>query len=100
MNKSRQIFSELHSFFKYNDASKAIKSITTVMNSLTIQAETGKNKDRPQGLTKMQKAAQYTKERAEDEKVSLEECDSLISFRVLLFRVYQTGWFGTPSATC
>lgn len=38
MNKNRQIISELKSFFKYNDASKAIKSITTVMDSLTIQS--------------------------------------------------------------
>lgn len=37
MNKNRQIISELQGFFKHNDASKAIKSIITVMNSLTIQ---------------------------------------------------------------
>ena len=39
MNKNRQIISELQSFFKHNDASKAIKSITTVMDSLTIQSK-------------------------------------------------------------
>ena len=39
MNKNRQIISELQSFFKHNDASKAIKSITTVMNSLSIQSK-------------------------------------------------------------
>ena len=39
MNKNRQIISELQSFFKHNNASKAIKSITTVMNSLTLQSK-------------------------------------------------------------
>ena len=43
---------------------------TQFMLDSTIQAETGKNVDRPQGLTKKQKTAQYTKERAEDEKVN------------------------------
>ena len=42
---------------------------TQFMLDSTIQAETGKNEDRPQGLSKKQKAAQYTKDRAEDEKV-------------------------------
>jgi len=41
----------------------------------TIQAETGKNEDRPQGLTKKQKAAQYTKERTEDEKVNTRKAE-------------------------
>lgn len=38
MDKNRQIISELQGFFKHNDASKAIRSITTVMDSLTIQS--------------------------------------------------------------
>lgn len=39
MNKNRQIISELQSFFKYNNASRAIQTITAVMESLTIQAK-------------------------------------------------------------
>ena len=40
MSKNRQIIGELKSFFKHNDASKAIKGITTVMDSPTIQSKT------------------------------------------------------------
>ena len=42
---------------------------TQLMLDGTVQAETGKNSDKPQGLTRKQKECQYTKERAEDEKV-------------------------------
>lgn len=48
---------------------------TQFMLDSTIQAETGKNEDRPQGLTRKQKAAQYTKERAEDEKVNTRKAE-------------------------
>ena len=52
---------------------------TQFMLDSTIQAETGKNEDRPQGLTKKQKAAQYTKERAEDEKVNSRKAEMMES---------------------
>jgi hypothetical protein len=43
---------------------------TQLMVDATIQAERGKDPGKPQGLTKKQKAAQYSKERGEDEKVN------------------------------
>ena len=43
---------------------------TQLMVDATIQAETGKDADKPQGLTKKQKAAQYSKVRGEDEKIN------------------------------
>ena len=43
---------------------------TQLMVDATIQAETGKDANKPQGLTKKQKAAQYNKERSEDEKIN------------------------------
>lgn len=48
---------------------------TQLMLDSTIQAEAGKNADRPQGLTRRQKAAQYTKDRAEDEKVNIRKAE-------------------------
>lgn len=39
MNKNRQIISELKDYFQHSDAGKAIKSITTVMESITIQSK-------------------------------------------------------------
>ena len=41
---------------------------TQLMVDATIQAESGKDASKPQGLTKKQKDAQYGKERGEDEK--------------------------------
>jgi len=52
---------------------------TQIMLDSTIQAETGKNEDRPQGLTRKQKAAQYTKERDEDEKVNTRKAEMMES---------------------
>ena len=43
---------------------------TQLMVDATIQAETGKDANKPQGLTKKQKAAQYNKEWSEDEKIN------------------------------
>ena len=43
---------------------------TQLMVDATIQAETGKDASKPQGLTKKQKAAQYSKERNEEEKIN------------------------------
>lgn len=39
MNKNRHIICELQEFFANNDASKAINSISTIMNSLRIQSK-------------------------------------------------------------
>ena len=39
MNKNRQIIGELQDFFRHNDASKAIQSIISIMNSLVIQSK-------------------------------------------------------------
>ena len=39
MNKNRHIICELQDFFANNDASKAINSISTIMNSLRIQSK-------------------------------------------------------------
>jgi len=50
---------------------------TQFMLDSTIQAETGKDADKPQGLTKKQKAAQYSKERAEDEKTNTRKSEML-----------------------
>ena len=52
---------------------------TQMMLDATIQAETGKDADKPQGLTKKQKAAQYRKERGEDEKVNVRKEEMLQS---------------------
>ena len=52
---------------------------TQLMVDATIQAETGKDADKPQGLTKKQKAAQYSKERGEDEKVNTRKAEMLQS---------------------
>ena len=38
MNKDRHIIGELQEFFANNDASKAIKSISAIMNSIRIQS--------------------------------------------------------------
>ena len=43
---------------------------TQLMVDATIQAETGKDASKPQGLTKKQKAARYSKERNEEEKIN------------------------------
>lgn len=43
---------------------------TQLMVDATIQAETGKDASKPQGLTKKQRAAQYSKERNEEEKIN------------------------------
>jgi len=40
MNKNRHIIGELQEFFANNDASKAINSISTIMNSIRIQVST------------------------------------------------------------
>lgn len=39
MNKNRHIIGELQEFFANNDASKAINSISTIMNSIRIQSK-------------------------------------------------------------
>ena len=39
MNKNRHIIGELQAFFTNNDASKAINSISTIMNSIRIQSK-------------------------------------------------------------
>ena len=39
MNKNRQIISEIQDFFKQNNANKAIRAITTVAESITIQSK-------------------------------------------------------------
>lgn len=52
---------------------------TQLMLDSTIQAETGKNEDKPQGLTKKQRAAQYAKERSDDEKVNARKAEMLES---------------------
>ena len=52
---------------------------TQLMLDATIQAETGKDADKPQGLTKKQKAAQYSKERGEDEKINIRKEEMLQS---------------------
>ena len=41
----------------------------------TIQAEVGKNSDKPQGLTKKQKAAQYSKPRNKEERVNVRKAE-------------------------
>lgn len=81
MNKNRHIIRELQEFFANNDSSKAINSISTIMNSIRIQSkvigsvnmsqflldfslhgEEGKRSDKPQGLSKKQAEARYRKE--------------------------------------
>jgi len=52
---------------------------TQLMLDCTVQAETGKNPDKPQGLTNKQKAAQYTKERDESEKVNVRKSEMMAS---------------------
>lgn len=52
---------------------------TQLMVDATIQAETGKDTNKPQGLTKKQKAAQYSKGRGEDEKVNTRKAEMLQS---------------------
>lgn len=52
---------------------------TQLMVDTTIQAETGKDTNKPQGLTRKQKAAQYSKERSEDEKVNTRKAEMLQS---------------------
>ena len=52
---------------------------TQLMVDATIQAENGKDANKPQGLTKKQKAAQYNKERNEDEKVNTRKEEMLQS---------------------
>lgn len=52
---------------------------TQLMVDATIQAETGKDTNKPQGLTRKQKAAQYSKERGEDEKVNTRKAEMLQS---------------------
>ena len=39
MNKNRHIIGELQDFFANNDASKAINSISTIMNNIRIQSK-------------------------------------------------------------
>ena len=39
MNKNRYIIGELQEFFAKNDSSKAINSISTIMNSIRIQSK-------------------------------------------------------------
>ncbi len=39
MNKNRHTIGELQAFFRNNDASKAINSISTIMNSIRIQSK-------------------------------------------------------------
>lgn len=39
MNKNRHIIGELQEFFANNDSSKAINSISTIMNSIRIQSK-------------------------------------------------------------
>lgn len=41
----------------------------------TIQAEAGKNSDNPQGLTKKQKAEQYSKSSNKDERVNVRKAE-------------------------
>lgn len=41
----------------------------------TIQAEAGKNSDNPQGLTKKQKAEQYSKSSNKDERVNVRKSE-------------------------
>lgn len=48
---------------------------TQLMVDATIQAESGKDANKPQGLTKKQKSAQYSKERNEDEKVNTRKAE-------------------------
>lgn len=50
---------------------------TQLMLDSTIHAVAGKNEDRPLGLTEKQKAAQNTKNRVEDEKVSTRKAELL-----------------------
>lgn len=52
---------------------------TQMMVDATIQAETGKDADKPQGLTRKQRAAQYSRERGEDEKVNTRKEEMLQS---------------------
>ena len=52
---------------------------TQMMLDATIQAEAGRDADKPQGLTKKQKAAQYGKERGEDEKVNTRKAEMIQS---------------------
>lgn len=52
---------------------------TQMMLDATIQAEAGKDADKPQGLTKKRKAAQYGKERGEDGKVNTRKAEMLQS---------------------
>lgn len=60
---------------------------TQFMLDSTIQAEIGKNKDKPQGLTKKQRAAQYTKERADVEKVNVRKSEMMESKIVNVIRI-------------
>ena len=52
---------------------------TQLMVDATIQAESGKDASKPQGLTKKQKDAQYGKERGEDEKINTRKEEMLQS---------------------
>ena len=52
---------------------------TQLMVDATIQAESGKDAGKPQGLTKKQKDAQYGKERGEDEKINTRKEEMLQS---------------------
>ena len=52
---------------------------TQLMVDATIQAESGKDASKPQGLTKKQKDAQYGEERGEDEKINTRKEEMLHS---------------------
>lgn len=52
---------------------------TQLMVDATIQAESGKDASKPQGLTKKQKDAQYGEERGEDEKINTRKEEMLQS---------------------
>jgi len=62
---------------------------TQLMLDSTIQAEVGKNPDKPQGLTKKQKAEQYHIDRGENEKINSrkgEMTESKISNAIKMLR--------------